>query len=104
MDWFYDYNVDIYGFEEYEDEFGISRDKWIKKNNIDCDIQPVGIEKIKQSYGYSIEATFRMYSDEFLNESDVILWNSKTYRIKKIIPWDDYCISLLSEEVIDLGL
>lgn len=104
MDWFNDFNVDVYSYSSYEDEYGFTRDGYVKKLNIYCDIQPVGIEKIKQVYGYDIEAQFELYCDEVLEESDIILWNNKTYKVEKIIPWNEYSIALLKCEVIDVGL
>lgn len=104
MDYFYDYIVDIYTYLSHKDKYGFNRDEYTKKDTIECDIQPIGNEKIKRDYGYNIEANFKMYSDTELNESDIVLWNNKTYKIQKNIPWNDYNIYLLKDEVIDLGL
>lgn len=104
MNWFYDKTVDIYSHsDDAVDEYGVSIDGYTKKMTIDCDIQPTGIEKIKKSYGYNIEANFEMYSDEELEESDIVLWSNKTFKVEKIIPWDDYCISLLKQEDVKLN-
>lgn len=105
IDWFCDKKIDVYSYAEYEDKYGISRDGYVlKQEAISVDIQPIGAEKIKADYGYDIEANYRMYSSEVLEESDVVVWNNKTYQIEKIIAWDDYCVYLLKEEVINLGL
>lgn len=105
IDWFCDKKIDVYSYAEYEDEYGISRDGYVlKQEGISVDIQPIGAEKVKKDYGYDIEANYRMYSNEVLAESDVVLWKNKTYNIVKAIEWDDYSVYLLKEEVIKLGL
>lgn len=104
MEWFYDYIADIYKYtNDAVDEYGVSVDGYMKDTSIECDIQPTGIEKIKKTYGYDIEANYEMYSDENLNESDIVSWNNETYKIQKIIKWDDYCISLLKQEDVKLN-
>lgn len=103
--WFYDYKADIYTYESIVNpDWGFNEDKYVKKSTINCDIQPIGVEKIKASYGYILEANYRMYADELLNESDIVLWNNKTFKIEKIISWNDYNIYLLKDVVVDLGL
>lgn len=103
MDFFYNYMVDIYSYsDELVDENGVSIDGYTKKDTIECDIQPIGNEKIKRDYGYDIEANFKMYSNKDLNESNIVLWNNKTYKIQKVIPWNDYSISLIKQEDIKI--
>ena len=103
MNWFYDYTIDIYTYsDDNYDENGVSIDGYSKKMTINCDIQPTGTEKIKKAYGYDLEANFEVYSDEELNESDIILWNNKTYKIQKVIPWNDYSISFIKQEVVEI--
>lgn len=104
MDWFYDKVIDIYEYnDDITDEYGVSCDGWaIKKTGVWCDIQPTGIEKIKATYGYDIEANYKVFMDELLQESDIVLWNGMTFEIKKIIPWDDYNVVLMKEKQIKL--
>lgn len=105
IDWFYDKTVDVYSYsDDYYDEFGVSKDGYVlKQEAISVDIQPIGAEKIKQSYGYDIEANYEMYSGEDFEESDIIVWNGKTYKIQKLITWDDYNIALLLQENVKIN-
>ena len=45
-----------------------------------------------------------MYSSQSLDESDIVVWDNKTYKVQKIIPWDDYYISLLLQEDVNLNV
>lgn len=105
MNWFYNKLISVYAYKSYEDEYGFDRDGYIiKYEDIKADIQAITLEKVKELYGYDIQATYKMYCDEVLDESDIILYKGKTYKIEKIIEWDDYSIYLLSEKVIDIEL
>lgn len=105
IDWFYDKTVDIYEYtDDNYDEHGVSRDGYVlKQEGIKVDIQPIGAEKVKQTYGYNIEVNYEMYTSNMLEESDIVVWNGKTYKIEKLIPWDDYTIALLLQENIKLN-
>lgn len=103
--WFDNKLISVYSYENYEDKYGFDRDGYaLKKDNIKVDIQPVSLEKVNEQYGYDIQATYKMFSDEALDESDIVLHNNKTYKIEKIISWNDYSIYLLNETVIDIEL
>lgn len=105
MDFFYDKEINIYTYNSYNDKYGFDRDGYIlKQENVKVDIQAITLEKVKALYGYDVKATYKMYCDETLDEADIILYNDKTYKIEKIIEWDDYSIYLLSETVIDIEL
>lgn len=100
---FYDKEINIYTYGSLDDDNGIKRSKWSKKNNkpIECDVQPYSAEKLKKDYGYDLECTYRIYCDKDITilESDVILYNAETYKIQKIISWDDYyMIAILQQD------
>lgn len=105
IDWFYDKKVSVYSYsDDLYDEWGVSCDGYaLKYEDIAVDIQPIGQEKIQQSYGYNIEANYKMYLGQDITESDIVLWNDKTYKIQKIIPWDDYNIALLLQEDVKIN-
>ena len=105
IDWFYDKKVSVYSYsDDLYDEWGVSCDGYtLKYEDIAVDIQPIGQEKIQQSYGYNIEANYEMYLGQDITESDIVLWNDKTYKIQKIIPWDDYNIALLLQEDVKIN-
>ena len=106
INWFYDKKINVYSYsDDNYDEFGVSCDGYsLKYENIFTDIQPIGEDKVKQSYGYNIEANYEMYSSQLLQESDIVVWNDKTYKVQKIVPWDDYYISLLKQEDVNLNV
>ena len=106
IDWFYDKKINVYSYsDDNYDQFGVSCDGYsLKYEDICVDIQPIGEEKISQSYGYNIDANYEMYSSQLIEESDIVVWDNKTYKVQKIIPWDDYYISLLKEEEADLNV
>ena len=106
IDWFYDKKINVYSYsDDNYDSNGVSCDVYsLKYENLFVDIQPIGEEKISQSYGYNIDANYEMYSSQLIEESDIVVWDNKTYKVQKIVPWDDYYISLLKEEEVDLNV
>ena len=106
INWFYNKKINVYSYsDDNYDQFGVSCDGYsLKYENIFVDIQPIGEDKIIQSYGYNIEANYKMYSSQLLQESDIVVWNGKTYKVQKIIPWDDYYISLLLQKDVNVNV
>ena len=106
IDWFYNKKINVYSYsDDNYDSNGVSCDGYsLKYEDIFVDIQPIGEEKISQSYGYNIDANYEMYSSQLIEESDIVVWDNKTYKVQKIVPWDDYYISLLKEEEVDLNV
>lgn len=103
IDWFYDKRINIYSYAKHEDSYGFSRDSYtLKQENIFVDIQPSSDEKIYQTYGYKVKCTKVVYSSMKFDESDIILYNDKTYKITAIIPWDDYYVYAIVEKKVDL--
>ncbi len=107
MDWFYDKEINIYTYKDYEDKHGITRDGYVKASNEPylVDVQPYSSEKCKKDYGYDIECTKRVFSDIYseLTESAVIGYRNKFYSIQKIIEWDDY-LELMILETKDVNI
>ena len=106
INWFYDKKINVYSYsDDNYDEFGVSCDGYsLKYEDIFVDIQPIGEDKIKKSYGYDIDANYEMYSSQLLQESDIVVWDNKTYKVQKIIPWDDYYISPLLQEDVNVNV
>ena len=105
IDWKKKKKISVYSYsDDNYDQWGVSCDGYsLKYEDIFVDIQPIGEDKAKQSYGYDIEANYEMYSSQLLQESDIVVWNNKIYKVQKIVPWDDYYISLLKQEDVKLN-
>ena len=105
IDWFYNKKINVYSYsDDNYDQFGVSCDGYsLKYENIFVDIQPISAEKFEKSYGYKVECTKVVYSSTKFDESDIILYDNKTYKITAIIPWDDYYISAIVEKKVDLN-
>lgn len=100
---FYNKLINIYAFKEYEDERGITREGLVKiRDSIKADIQPYSTEKTERDYGYKVECTKRMFSDqvEELTEDCLIEYNSKFYKITSI-PWNENHLEILLKETKD---
>lgn len=105
MDFFYDKEINIYAYSEYEDEHGFDREGYIKiefEEPLMVDIQPYSSEKAKKDFGYNIECSRRMFSDIIpeITEECLIEYNGKFYKIEKI-PWDDEYIEALLKQTKD---
>ena len=93
----YSYSDDLY------DENGVSIDGYeLKYENIAVDIQPISAEKFEKSYGYKVECTKIIYSNEKIEESDIILYNDTTYKVTKSIEWDDYYVTAIIEHEVKI--
>lgn len=107
MDFFYDKEINIYAYKDYEDEHGIDREGYSKINEepIMVDMQPYNSEKAKRDYGYDIECTRRMFCDIIpeLQEDCLVEFNSKFYKIVKV-PWDDEYYEMLLNETKDFEI
>ena len=105
MGWFNNKKISVYSYsDELYDEYGVSEDGYILKyEDIFVDIQPCSSEKIKQTYGYNIECTKAIYSDKEIEESDIVVYNDKTYKVTKSIDWDDYYITTIIEYEVDIN-
>lgn len=91
---FYDKILELY--IEGEGHFN-DRQIWVKGQLepfkiIQCDIQPYSSELLKRDYGYDIKCTKRIFCDP---DSELLLGmtvsdSHDTYKVVKIITWDDY--------------
>lgn len=105
MDFFYDKEINIYAYFEYEDKHGINREGYKKiefEEPVMVDMQPYSSEKAKRDYGYDIECTRRMFCDIIpeITEDCLIEYNGKFYSVEKI-PWDDEYYQILLNETKD---
>ena len=105
IDWFYNKKITVYSYsDDLYDENGVSIDGYeLKHENIAVDIQPISAEKFEKSYGYKVECTKVIYSNEKLEESDIVLYNDATYKVTKSVEWDDYYITAIIEEDVKLN-
>ena len=105
VNWFYNKKISVYSYsDDNYDEFGVSIDGYeLKYDNIAVDIQPISAEKFEKSYGYKVECTKVIYSNEKIEESDIVLYNDTTYKVTKSVEWDDYYITAIIEEDVKLN-
>ena len=105
INWFYSKKISVYSYSDYlYDENGVSIDGYeLKYENIAVDIQPISAEKFEKSYGYKVECTKVIYSNEKIEESDIVLYNDATYKVTKSVEWDDYYITAIIEEDVKLN-
>lgn len=105
INWFYDKKISVYSYsDDLYDENGVSIDGYeLKYENIAVDIQPISAEKFEKSYGYKVECTKVIYSNENIEESDIVLYNDVTYKVTKSVEWDDYYITAIIEEDVKLN-
>ena len=105
IDWFYNKKISVYSYsDDLYDENGVSIDGYeLKYENIAVDIQPISAEKFEKSYGYKVECTKVIYSNEKIEESDIVLYNDVTYKVTKSVEWDDYYITAIIEEDVKLN-
>ena len=105
INWFYNKKVSVYSYsDDLYDENGVSIDGYeLKYDSIAVDIQPISDEKFEKSYGYKVKCTKVIYSNEKIEESDIVLYNDTTYKATKSIEWDDYYITAIIEEDVKLN-
>lgn len=68
---------------------------------IPCDIQPYSSELLFRDYGYQEQVTKRVFCDVDPNIKNGMIVTDIAdvrYKIKKIIPWDDYLDVMINEE------
>ena len=104
IDRFYNKKINVYSYSDYNyDSNGVSCDGYsLKYENIFVDIQPSSADKIEKSYGYKVECTKVIYSNEKIEESDIILYNDTTYKVTKSIEWDDYYVTAIIEHEVKI--
>ena len=102
---FYNKKISVYSYsDDLYDENGVSIDGYeLKYENMAVDIQPISAEKFEKSYGYKVECTKVIYSNEKIEESDIVLYNDVTYKVTKSVEWDDYYITAIIEEDVKLN-
>ena len=104
INWFYNKKINVYSYsDDNYDQFGVSCDGYsLKYENIAVDIQPISDTKFEKSYGYKVECTKVIYSNEKIEESDIILYNDTTYKATKSIEWDDYYVTAIIEHEVKI--
>ena len=100
---FYDKKLQLLTIGQgYTDDDGIYHkgEEGVLKS-IDCDIQPYSSELLYRDYGYQEQVTKRVFCDlnsDIKNGIFVKDEAEKRYKIKKIIPWDDYLVVVIDDE------
>lgn len=100
---YYNKLIDVYQYGKHKNEYNETVKGYSKVlENIECDVQPYSAEKLEKQYGYKVECTKRIFCDIYdeIQESNIVVYRNKTYKIQKIIEWDDYLeIAILEYEV-----
>lgn len=103
---FYTKEVKLYKLEAIEDEWGIvGEEQYRYVKSVKVDIQPYSKDKLIKEYGYDLETTKRMFTDldSDIDESTLVLYRGKPFRIVKVVEWDDYFdISLIDAKDVSL--
>lgn len=103
---FYDKKVKLYELKPIENEHGALVEKrYVYIKTIMVDIQPYSQEKLQEEYGYDLKTTKRMFCevDNSIKESSIVVYKGKSYKIVKIIGWDDEDSSIF-DEFLDIPL
>lgn len=94
MAWFYDKTVEIVNTEGGMIDGIFVNQKKEKRISIDCDVQPLGNEKIYDDTGALIQAEYQIFCDpnKNIHTHSKVIYKEKEYKISKITDWDDYYI------------
>lgn len=103
---FYNKEIEIYIYGDYEDGHGITRTGYkllVTDEPIMADVQPYSTEKAKKDYGYNFKCTKRMFCDIIpqITEDCRVKYNNQFYEVAKI-PWDDEYFEILILETKDV--
>ena len=93
--------IEFADYEEYRSFIIKSRQKKEKRISIDCDVQPLGNEKIYDDTGTLIQAEYQIFCDpnKNIHTHSKVIYKEKEYKISKITDWDDYYILYLKAVV-----
>lgn len=94
MNWFFDKKIDIICREGgMIDGIYVSQAN-TKTKTIDCDVQPIGNDKIYDDTGALIQVQYQIFCapDKDIHTHSKVNYNNKEYTIAKIVDWDDYWI------------
>lgn len=67
-----------------------------------CSIQPISEKAIKYVWGNKIKSEIQIYCNEDLKINDVIIINSKAYKVEDKKDWIDYKMYAILEAKINL--
>jgi len=105
---FYDKEIDILGLSQgYTDDDGIYHPgEVIVTTTIPCDVQPYSSDLLYRDYGYNEQVTKRVFCDinsilksgVYVSYKEPYESEATRYKIKRIIPWDDYMELMLNAE------
>ena len=89
-----DFTISVYARLGAKDEHGEWVEgipTWVK--DIEVDIQPYSRTRLMRDYGFDIECTNRIFTNDVdtdIKVNTVIMWGSLTFKVQKIIPWENY--------------
>ena len=95
MNWFYTKEITIRkNNNTYDDETGMYSRNETQTITISCDVQPLDTKVDIDEHGKLINAEYKIFcdADNFINDSCLVNYNGKDYKIEKLTDWDDYFI------------
>lgn len=102
---YYTKSIDVYTYGKHKNEYNETVKGYTKSlEDISCDVQPYSAEKLEKDYGYKVECTKRIFCDIYdeIQESNIIVYRNKTYKVQKIIEWDNYLELMILEFEVKL--
>jgi hypothetical protein len=75
---------------------------YVKGDFIECDIQPASSDLMRKTFGEDIVANYLIFTDELLGVNEILVFDDKSYKIKKLIDWIDYRIYAI--ESVDINV
>lgn len=65
-------------------------------------IQPIDEKSLKYIWGEDVKANYQLFADEVIQVNNILVYDKKSYKIEKRIPWDNYNIYALLESDIEV--
>lgn len=75
---------------------------YVKGEAVECDIQPSSADLMRKTFGEDIIANYLVFADELLGVNEILVFDNKSYKIKKLIDWIDYRIYAI--ESVDINV
>ena len=100
----YFYNKTYFTTKELEtkNKIGQKIKKYVIDKSFKCDIQPIDERAYKYTWGEDIKSNIQMFCNENLLLNNILVYDTKTYKVEKKVPWDDYYIYAILESDIEV--
>lgn len=102
MDFFYDFEIFKTTKTKSKNSIGQIIESYSISTSFNCDIQPSSSDLVKKTFGEDIVCNYIVFADEELKEADIVVYNDKAFKVKKIIDWIDYKIYAI--ESVDVNV